>query len=178
MALPLESMEAIKCLSTIMALTYFRLPHRWSQREYQKQLPRQPCEELESERQCQLKEIEDGLYRPALRPLVGLLHKRTPSPAYSDPVRRLIGTQIPELMNSLHHLVASGKVLYLGISDTPAWIVVKCNDYGMWQTQLLSVQWICYNRSLTARLFHHSEIPRPHTVFCVSRSLELCFPRF
>lgn len=37
-------------------------------------------------------------------------------------------TSIPELMNSLHHLVASGKVLYLGISDTPAWLVVKCND--------------------------------------------------
>ena len=35
-------------------------------------------------------------------------------------------------MNSLHHLVASGKVLYLGISDTPAWMVVKCNDYGAW----------------------------------------------
>ena len=27
---------------------------------------------------------------------------------------------IPELMQSLHHMVASGKVLYLGISDTPA----------------------------------------------------------
>lgn len=33
-------------------------------------------------------------------------------------------------MNSLHHMVVSGKVLYLGISDTPAWLVVKCNDYG------------------------------------------------
>jgi len=31
-------------------------------------------------------------------------------------------------MNSLHSLVVSGKVLYLGISDTPAWVVVKCND--------------------------------------------------
>lgn len=38
--------------------------------------------------------------------------------------------QIPEVMSSLHHLVVSGKVLYLGISDTPAWLVVKCNDYG------------------------------------------------
>ncbi|KAL6412424.1 alcohol dehydrogenase [Ilyonectria robusta] len=37
---------------------------------------------------------------------------------------------IPEIMQSLNHLVASGKVLYLGISDTPAWIVVKCNDYA------------------------------------------------
>ncbi|KAK5108918.1 hypothetical protein LTR62_007720 [Meristemomyces frigidus] len=39
-------------------------------------------------------------------------------------------TSVPELMNSLHHLVASGKVLYLGISDTPAWQVVKCNEYA------------------------------------------------
>lgn len=37
-------------------------------------------------------------------------------------------TSIPELMNSLHHMVAAGKVLYLGVSDTPAWLVVKCND--------------------------------------------------
>lgn len=32
-------------------------------------------------------------------------------------------TSIPEVMQSLNHLVASGKVLYLGISDTPAWVV-------------------------------------------------------
>lgn len=32
-------------------------------------------------------------------------------------------TSIPELMQSLNRLVASGKVLYLGISDTPAWVV-------------------------------------------------------
>ena len=37
-------------------------------------------------------------------------------------------TSVPELMNSLHNLVANGKVLYVGISDTPAWLVVKCND--------------------------------------------------
>lgn len=32
-------------------------------------------------------------------------------------------TSIEEVMRSLHHVVASGKVLYLGISDTPAWLV-------------------------------------------------------
>lgn len=31
-------------------------------------------------------------------------------------------------MQSLNQLVASGKVLYLGISDTPAWIVSKANQ--------------------------------------------------
>jgi aryl-alcohol dehydrogenase-like predicted oxidoreductase len=39
-------------------------------------------------------------------------------------------TSIPELMGALHHLVAAGKVLYLGISDTPAWIVSKANQYA------------------------------------------------
>lgn len=37
-------------------------------------------------------------------------------------------TSIPEVMSSLHHMVEQGKVLYLGISDTPAWLVVKCNE--------------------------------------------------
>ena len=33
-------------------------------------------------------------------------------------------------MNALHNLVVSGKVLYLGISDTPAWIVASANRYA------------------------------------------------
>ena len=33
-------------------------------------------------------------------------------------------------MNSLHNLVASGKVLYLGVSDTPAWVVADANRYA------------------------------------------------
>lgn len=33
-------------------------------------------------------------------------------------------------MQSLNHLVAAGKVIYLGISDTPAWLVTKCNEYA------------------------------------------------
>jgi len=37
-------------------------------------------------------------------------------------------TGVEELMQSLHHMVANGKVLYLGISDTPAWVVSKCNE--------------------------------------------------
>ncbi|KAL4751333.1 hypothetical protein BDW72DRAFT_212806 [Aspergillus terricola var. indicus] len=39
-------------------------------------------------------------------------------------------TSIPELMHALNDLVSSGKVLYLGISDTPAWIVSKANEYA------------------------------------------------
>lgn len=37
---------------------------------------------------------------------------------------------IPEVMNGLHNLVTQGKVLYLGVSDTPAWLVAKANMYA------------------------------------------------
>lgn len=37
---------------------------------------------------------------------------------------------IPEVMHSLNDLVTSGKVLYLGISDSPAWVVTKANQYA------------------------------------------------
>ncbi|THH00313.1 hypothetical protein EW026_g2212 [Hermanssonia centrifuga] len=39
-------------------------------------------------------------------------------------------TGVEEVMNSLHNLVTQGKVLYLGVSDTPAWIVSKANTYA------------------------------------------------
>jgi aryl-alcohol dehydrogenase-like predicted oxidoreductase len=39
-------------------------------------------------------------------------------------------TSIHELMHSLNDLVISGKVIYLGISDTPAWVVAKANQYA------------------------------------------------
>ncbi|OAA61863.1 norsolorinic acid reductase [Niveomyces insectorum RCEF 264] len=39
-------------------------------------------------------------------------------------------TSIPELMQSLNQLVTAGKVLYLGVSDTPAWVVSKANEYA------------------------------------------------
>ncbi|CBX89962.1 hypothetical protein IAQ61_003512 [Plenodomus lingam] len=39
-------------------------------------------------------------------------------------------TSIPELMQSLDAVVKAGKVLYLGISDTPAWVVSKANQYA------------------------------------------------
>ncbi|KAF2703587.1 Aldo/keto reductase [Pleomassaria siparia CBS 279.74] len=39
-------------------------------------------------------------------------------------------TGIEELMQSLNHMVQRGKVIYLGVSDTPAWIVSKANQYA------------------------------------------------
>ncbi|KDR66293.1 hypothetical protein GALMADRAFT_148038 [Galerina marginata CBS 339.88] len=39
-------------------------------------------------------------------------------------------TSVEEVMKALHTLVLQGKVLYLGISDTPAWVVSKANQYA------------------------------------------------
>ena len=39
-------------------------------------------------------------------------------------------TSIPELMRALDDVVRAGKVLYLGVSNWPAWVVVKANDYA------------------------------------------------
>ncbi|KAG1885014.1 NADP-dependent oxidoreductase domain-containing protein [Suillus subluteus] len=39
-------------------------------------------------------------------------------------------TSVEEVMNGLHILVQQGKVLYLGISDSPAWVVSKANQYA------------------------------------------------
>lgn len=39
-------------------------------------------------------------------------------------------TSVEEVMHGLNDLITSGKVLYLGISDTPAWLVMKANDYA------------------------------------------------
>ncbi|KAJ1711772.1 aryl-alcohol dehydrogenase [Aspergillus flavus] len=39
-------------------------------------------------------------------------------------------TSIEEVMDSLHILVQRGKVLYLGVSNTPAWVVSAANYYA------------------------------------------------
>ncbi|KAJ7610656.1 NADP-dependent oxidoreductase domain-containing protein [Mycena polygramma] len=39
-------------------------------------------------------------------------------------------TGVEEVMNGLNHLVTQGKVLYLGVSDTPAWVVAEANRYA------------------------------------------------
>ena len=37
---------------------------------------------------------------------------------------------VEEVVDALHALVLQGKVLYLGISDTPAWVVSQANTYA------------------------------------------------
>jgi len=67
-------------------------------------------------------------------------------------------TSIPEVMNGLHTLVQQGKVLYLGISDTPAWVVAKANEYarchGKSQFVIYQGRW-----SLLERSFEREIIP-------------------
>jgi aryl-alcohol dehydrogenase-like predicted oxidoreductase len=54
-------------------------------------------------------------------------------------------SSIEEIMDSLDVLVKSGKVLYLGISDTPAWVVAACNtyarDHGKTQFSIYQGRW-------------------------------------
>ncbi|KAF7621009.1 NADP-dependent oxidoreductase domain-containing protein [Aspergillus flavus] len=56
-------------------------------------------------------------------------------------------TSVEEVMRSLNHLVANGKVLYLGVSDTPAWLVVKCNAFaranGLTPFSVYQGHWSC-----------------------------------
>ncbi|KAJ3529942.1 hypothetical protein NM208_g9543 [Fusarium decemcellulare] len=67
-------------------------------------------------------------------------------------------TGIPELMQSLNQLVLSGKVLYLGVSDTPAWVVSKANEYarnhGLRQFSVYQGRW-----SAASRDFEREIIP-------------------
>jgi aryl-alcohol dehydrogenase-like predicted oxidoreductase len=54
-------------------------------------------------------------------------------------------------MNALNDLVTARKVLYLGISDTPAWIVAKANCYarqhGLRQFSIYQGRWSAAERS-------------------------------
>lgn len=51
-------------------------------------------------------------------------------------------TPIEEVLRSLDDLVRQGKVLYIGISDTPAWIVSQANTIAQYQgwTQFVALQ--------------------------------------
>ncbi|KAK9312670.1 NADP-dependent oxidoreductase domain-containing protein [Lipomyces starkeyi] len=65
---------------------------------------------------------------------------------------------IPELMQSLNRTIDAGKVLYLGISDTPAWVVAKANEYarshGLTQFSIYQGRW-----SASVRDFERDILP-------------------
>lgn len=48
-------------------------------------------------------------------------------------------------MDALDSLVKQGKVLYLGVSNVPAWIIASCNTYakvrGQAQFVILQTKW-------------------------------------
>jgi len=59
-------------------------------------------------------------------------------------------TSIEEVMHSLNNLVVAGKVLYLGISGTPAWVVSAANtyakDHGLAQFVVYQGRWNALQR--------------------------------
>ncbi|KAI9324686.1 NADP-dependent oxidoreductase domain-containing protein, partial [Zopfochytrium polystomum] len=59
-------------------------------------------------------------------------------------------TSIEEVMQSLHRFVLAGKVLYLGVSDTPAWIVSSANryarDHGLTEFSVYQGRWSAADR--------------------------------
>ena len=75
---------------------------------------------------------------------------------------------VPELMHSLNDLVVAGKVHYLGISDTPAWVVSKCNqyarDHGLRQFVVYQGMW-----NAGIRDFERDIIP-----MCMSEGMGMC----
>ncbi|KAJ3504922.1 hypothetical protein NLJ89_g7686 [Agrocybe chaxingu] len=61
-------------------------------------------------------------------------------------------TSVEEVMRSLHTLITQRKVLYLGVSDTPAWVVSKANqfarDHGLTPFVIYQGAWNVLDRSL------------------------------
>ena len=61
-------------------------------------------------------------------------------------------TSIEEVMDALHVLVLQGKVLYLGISDSPAWVVAAANTYatahGKTPFSIYQGRWNVMNRDM------------------------------
>lgn len=66
------------------------------------------------------------------------------------------GASVEEVMRHLHALVMARQVLYLGVSDTPAWVVVKANAFakanGLTPFSVYQGQWNAANRDLEAEI--------------------------
>lgn len=61
-------------------------------------------------------------------------------------------TPVEEVLQSAHHLIASGKVLYFAFSDTPAWVVsyalAKADDFGWPRPIALQVPYSILDRGV------------------------------
>jgi aryl-alcohol dehydrogenase-like predicted oxidoreductase len=75
-------------------------------------------------------------------------------------------TPVEEVMRGLHVLVMQGKVLYLGISNTPAWIVVKANACRSY-----------LSREVIVTNIARRETTRSYPLLCLPGQLERSLPR-
>jgi aryl-alcohol dehydrogenase-like predicted oxidoreductase len=80
-----------------------------------------------------------------------------------------VGGNVEEIMRHLHALVMARQVLYLGVSDTPAWIVVKANEC-MYREHIRPSTWTIAN------LPYRRPPPRPNTLLSLSRPMERRLP--
>ncbi|KAL8823906.1 MAG: hypothetical protein Q9191_005453 [Dirinaria sp. TL-2023a] len=66
------------------------------------------------------------------------------------------GTSVEEVMHHLHALVMARHVLYLGVSNTPAWVVVKANAFaaanGLTQFSIYQGKWNAAYRDMEAEI--------------------------
>ncbi|KAI9657008.1 MAG: hypothetical protein M1821_003174 [Bathelium mastoideum] len=69
---------------------------------------------------------------------------------------------VEEVMQALNRMVQVGKVLYLGVSDTPAYIVTRANqyarDHGLKQFCVYQGQWSAAKRDLEAEILPMCEL--------------------
>ena len=72
-------------------------------------------------------------------------------------------TPAPEVMRAFDDLVRAGKVLYIGISDAPAWVVAQCNTMAELRgwTQFIGLQ---IEYSLIERTPERELLPMAHTL--------------
>ena len=65
-------------------------------------------------------------------------------------------TSVEEMMRGLNHLCQQGKVLYLGASDIPAWVVVKANmfarSHGLTPFSVYQGRWNAAYRDIEAEI--------------------------
>lgn len=66
------------------------------------------------------------------------------------------GTSVEEVMRGLHSFVMERKILYLGVCNTPAWVVVKANmfarQHGLTPFSIYSGNWNLAKRDLEAEI--------------------------
>ena len=72
-------------------------------------------------------------------------------------------TPVEEVMRAFDDLIRAGKVLYIGISDTPAWVVSQCNTLAELRgwTQFIGLQ---IEYSLIQRAGERELLPMAHTL--------------